>query len=103
MHYYFQKIGIRRTESHIASPDWLENKGATINPKNEKDNKCFQHAITLALNYKIFEKKIEKIKKSNIDFSSYQKDLEEFEQSNASAATNVFFVLHNSEEIKRAY
>ena len=49
------------------------------------------------------KKKIEKIKKSNIDFSSYQKDLEEFEQSNASAATNVFFVLHNSEEIKRAY
>ena len=48
LYYYFQKIEIRRAESYIASPDWLVNKGATINPKNEKDNKCFQYAIPLA-------------------------------------------------------
>ena len=27
------------------------NKGATINPKNKKDNKCFQWSTTSALNY----------------------------------------------------
>ena len=51
LNYYFQKIDIKRAESYIKSPDWLVNKRATINPKNKKDNKCFQYAITIALNY----------------------------------------------------
>ena len=51
MYYYFQKIDIRRAESYIKSPEWIVNKGATINLKNEKDNKCFQYSITSALNY----------------------------------------------------
>ena len=51
LYYYFQKIDIKRAESYIKSPDWLVNKRATINPKNKKDNKCFQYAITIALNY----------------------------------------------------
>ena len=51
LYYYFQKIDIRRTESYNAFPDWLVNKEARINPRNENDNKCFQYAITIALNY----------------------------------------------------
>ena len=47
----FKKIDIRRAESYIASDNWLVNKGATINSKNKKDNKCFQYAITIVLNY----------------------------------------------------
>ena len=35
----------------IDSPDWIKNKKATINPINKKDNRCFQYAITIALNY----------------------------------------------------
>ena len=30
--------------------DWRKKKKATINPKNE-DDKCFQYAVTVALNY----------------------------------------------------
>ena len=30
--------------------DWIKKKKATINPKNE-DEKCFQYAVTVALNY----------------------------------------------------
>ena len=57
LYYYFQKIDFRRGESYIKSPDWLLNKGATINAKNEKNNKCFQYSITSGLNYnKIFKK-----------------------------------------------
>ena len=41
LYYYFQKIDIRRGESYMISPDWIVRKKATINPKNEKDNKCF--------------------------------------------------------------
>ena len=107
MYYFFQKIDIRRAESYIKSPDWLVNEGTTINPRNENDNKCFQYAVTIALNYnkikKIYLKETEKIKRSDIDFSSYQRDWEEFEQSNTLIALNVLFVSHNSEEIKLAY
>ena len=34
----------------ICSPDGIKKKTATINPKNE-DDKCFQYAVTIALNY----------------------------------------------------
>ena len=37
------------------SPKWLKNKKATINPKND-DGKCFQCAITVALDHKHFLK-----------------------------------------------
>ena len=36
LYYHFQRIDIRRAESYIMSPDWIANKKATINPKNEK-------------------------------------------------------------------
>ena len=59
------KIDIRRVESNVKSPDWMANKEATINTKNEKDNKCFQWSTTSALNYnkikKDILKKIEKL------------------------------------------
>ena len=51
LHYDLNKINLNRGGSYIKSPDWIENKKATINPKNKKDNKCFQYALTVALNY----------------------------------------------------
>ena len=107
LYYYFQKINIRRAESYIMSPDWLVNKGATINPKNQKDNKCFQWSIISGLNYnKIKEKELKKLlkfRRVDTDFSSHQRYWENFEQENNSIAINVLFVSHNSEEIKLAY
>ena len=101
------KIDIRRDESHIESFDWLKNKGATINPKNKKDNKCFQYAITSGLNYNKIKtkylKKIERIKRVDTDFSSKQREWEEFEQKNTLIALNVLFESYNSEEIKLEY
>ena len=89
------------------SPDWLVNKEATINPKNQKDNKCFQWSIISGLNYnKIKEKELKKLlkfRRVDTDFSSYQRDWEEFEQNNTSIALNVLFVSYNSEEVKLAY
>ena len=89
------------------SPDWLVNKGATINPKNQKDNKCFQWSIISGLNYnKIKEKnlkKILKLKRTDTDFSLNRDDWENFEQNNTSVALNVLFASYDSEEIKLAY
>ena len=80
---------------------------ATIDPKNEKDNKCFQWSTISGLNYnKIKEKdfkNILKFKRLDTDFSSHQRDWENFKQNNTSIALNVLFVSYNSEEIKLAY
>ena len=78
------------------SPDWIESKITAINPKNERDNKCFQWSITWRLNYnkinKKYLKKIEKLERVDIDLWSHQKDWEKFEQENNSIAPNVSFV-----------
>ena len=61
LYYYFQKIDIKRGESYVMSPDWIVSKKATINPKNEKDNKCLKWSIIGGLNYnKIDEKELKK-------------------------------------------
>ena len=74
LYYNFQKIDIRKAESYKMSPNWIVNKKATINPKNEKDNKWFQWSIISGLNdNKIkksnwkFKKKIENLKRVDID------------------------------------
>ena len=57
LYYHFHKIDIRRAESYIMSPNWIANKKAIINPKNEKDNKYFQWSIIAGLNYNKIKKK----------------------------------------------
>ena len=48
-------------------------------------------------------KKILKFKRVDTDFSSYQREWEEFEQNNTLIALNILFVPDNSEEIKLVY
>ena len=48
-------------------------------------------------------KKILKLKRVDTDFSSHQRDREEFEQKNTSIALKILFVSYNSEEIKLVY
>ena len=38
--YSIHKISLKRGKSYTKSLEWVINKRATINPKNE-DNKCF--------------------------------------------------------------
>ena len=101
------KIGIKRAETYEKSPDSVANKKGTTNPKNEKDDKCFQYSITSGLNCNKIKKKqfkkIEKFKRVDAGFSSQQRDWESFEQNNTLIALNVLFVSYNSEEIKLAY
>ena len=77
LEYELHKIYITRAESCIVSPDWIANKKATINPKNKKDNKCFQWSIIAGLNYNIIKekelKKLLKLKRVDTDFSSHQR------------------------------
>ena len=64
LYYGLNKISLSRGGSYIDSPEWLKNKKATINPKSN-DDKCFQYAVTVALNYeqiKIHPERISSIK-----------------------------------------
>ena len=55
--YKCHKINLNCGGTNIDSPDWIQNNKATINPINEKDNKCFQYAITVALNHEEMKKR----------------------------------------------
>ena len=50
LEYHLHTLSLNRESSYIKSPEWLHNKGVTTNPKNTKDNNCFQYAITVGLN-----------------------------------------------------
>ena len=62
LHYKLQKISLNRGGSYIDSPEWLKNKKATINIKNNY-GKCFQYALTAALNYQKIKKDPQRISK----------------------------------------
>ena len=96
MDYKLHKVSLKRGGSYIKSPEWLINKRAIKNPKNEMDNKCFQYALTLALDYSKTKKReleniFRKIKHEDTDFLSQQIDWENFEQNNESITLNVLF------------
>ena len=59
LYYDFIKISINRGGSYIHSPKWLKDKKSTINLINN-DYKCFQYAVTLALNLDKIRKKTHK-------------------------------------------
>ena len=61
LYYYLQKTILSREQgSYIDFPKWLKNKKATIYTKNN-DNKCFQYALTAALNYQNIKSHPERI------------------------------------------
>ena len=111
LHYDFNKISINRGGSYIDSPKWIKDKKSTINPKNN-NYKCFQYAVTLALNLDRINSHPERISKiksfidqynwNEKDFPSTSKDWKKFELNNE-IALNILFVLHNTKKIHVAY
>ena len=70
LHYNLQKISINRGGSYIDSPEWLKNKKATINTKNNEE-KCFQYALTVDLNYQNMKSNSERISKIKLFINQY--------------------------------
>ena len=104
MDYKLHRVRLRRGGSYIKSPEWLLHKGATINPKNKNDDECLRWSTISALNYnEITKKEFENIKHKGKDFSSQQRDWEDFEQSNESITLNCLFSSQDSEEITLVY
>ena len=106
------KISLNRGRLYIDSPEWLKNKGVTINPKN-KDNECFKYVITVALNHKKIRKEPQRISKikpfidkynwKDTEFPSHSKYWKKFEQNNKTIALNILYVSYNTKQIRSAY
>ena len=62
LYYDFNKTNINRGGSYIDSPKWLKDKKSTINTKNN-DDKCFQYAVSLALNFDKIKKGPQRVSK----------------------------------------
>ena len=83
LEYKLNKIGLNRGGSYVDSLKWLKYKKATINPKNN-DDKCFQYALIVALNYQNIKKDPQRISKikpfinqydwKGINFPSHKED-----------------------------
>ena len=83
LYYDFNEIRLNRGGSYIDSPKWLKSKKSTINSKNN-DDKCFQYAVTLALNLDKIKRDSQRISKikpfidqyngKDIDFPPTSKD-----------------------------
>ena len=114
LYYHLQKIGLKRGGSYIDSPEWTKKKKekSEINPENN-DNRCFQYALTVALNHEQIKSHPERISKikpfidqynwKEIDFPSHSKDWKKFEKNNKTIALNILFVLHKIEKMRLAY
>ena len=102
LEYHLHKLSLDRCHSYIKSPTWIKNKGVTINPKNTKNNMCFQYAITAALNHQNIDHHPERISKlrpfinnynwKDIEFPSHSKDWRKFEQNNKTIDLNILYV-----------
>ena len=113
LEYHLHKISLNRESSSIESPEWLKNKGVTINPKNTNDNNCFQYAITAALNHQNIDHHPEIISKlkpfinkynwKDIEFPSHSKNWRKFECNNETIVLSILYVPYNTKEIRQAY
>ena len=79
-----------------------KTKRATRNPINKKDNKCFQYAVTVALNREKLEKNPERIRKfkpfinkynwKQINVPSEKDDWKKFGKNNVAIDLNILYV-----------
>ena len=112
LYYDFNRISLNRGRSYIEPAKWIKNKRSIINPKNN-DYKCFQYAITVALNYDKINRNPQRISKikpfiqqynwKDIEFPATSKDWKKIEQNNESIALNVLYVPHNTKKVSIAY
>ena len=110
MYYKCHKVNFKRGGSYIYSPDWIKNKKATINPKNE-DDKCFQYAATIALNYEEIESHPERVSNikpfinkydwEGINYPSKKDESKMFERNIPTIAINILYI--KEKEILPAY
>ena len=112
LYYDLNRITISKGGSYIESPKWLKDKKCVVNQKNN-DNKCFQYAATLALNFNNIDRNPQRISKikpfinnykwNDINFPVTKKDWNKFEVNNKNIALDILYVPYNTKKIEIAY
>ena len=107
LYYDLNRITISKGGSYIESPKWLKDKKCIVNQKNN-DNKCFQYAATLALNFNDIDRNPQRISKikpfinnyncNDINFPAAKKDWNKFEVNNKNVALNISYVPFNTKK-----
>ena len=110
MYYKCNRVYFSLSGSYIDFPDWIKRKKATINPKN-KDDQCFQYAVTVALNHEEIKWNpervsnikpfINKYKWKGINYLSKLDDWKTFQKNNLTIAFNILYI--KEKEIFPAY
>ena len=80
----------------------MVNIKCAINSQNKNDNRFFQYAITIALNYQKINNNVERISKvkpfinnfngNETNFPPQQQDYKKFETNNESIALNALYI-----------
>ena len=93
----------KRQYRRLDSRDWIKKK-ATINPKNE-DDKCFQQAATVALNYEKIKWNPERVSNikpfmnkyswEKINYSSKIDNQKKFKKNNPTIGLNILYTKEN--------
>ena len=101
IYYKCHKVKFKRGGSYIDSPDWIKKIKATIYPKNA-DDKCFQYAGSLALNYKEIKLNPERVSNIKPFINSYNQkrinypskigNWKTFEKNNPKIALNISYI-----------
>ena len=109
LYYKCHNINFRRGGSCFDSPDWIKKKKSITNPKNI-DDKCFQYAVTVVLNYgevkwnpeRVSDIKpfINKYNWKGINYPTKIDDWKTFEKNNPTIALNLLYI---KEKICPAY
>ena len=106
LYYDFNKISLNRGGSYIESAKLIKDN-------DSNDYKCFQYAVTVALNRDKIKKDPQRVSKikpfidkynwNDIDFPFTGKDWKKFELNNESIALNILYVPHKTGKIHLAY
>ena len=105
------EVELIRGGSYIKLPEWIENKHAVLNPKND-DDECFKWAVIAALHHEEIDHHPERINKlkpfvsrynwDGIKFPATTNQISKFEKQNPDIAVNVLF-LHLGKDIRQYY
>ena len=101
MYYKYHKVNFKRGDSKINSWDWIKKKKVTINQKNT-DDKCFQYAANVALNYEEIKWNpvrvpnikpfINKYYRKGTNYPSKIDNWKTFEKNNPTIALNILYI-----------
>ena len=98
----FYQLNLAQGSSYFSLPNWIANKKAVINHKNENDEECFKWAVTVALSYKEIKSHLERVSDivgynnnynwSGLKFPVAINKISEFENNNNDIVVNILGV-----------